>query len=75
MCVKPLREDVEYAIATDGWNKASMHKMRKLDHSFLKECSYGRSKILSHGQPVSLMDVVSVVRKAMKDLSDRRSCH
>jgi len=33
---KPLREEVEQVIATDGWNKAAMSKLRKCD-SFIKE--------------------------------------
>ena len=33
---QPLREEIEGIVATDGWTKASVMKMRKLD-SFLKE--------------------------------------
>ena len=32
----PLREEVEWVVAKDGWSKASMQKMRKVD-SFLRE--------------------------------------
>ena len=32
-----MREEVEHVIAQDGWCKASLQKMRKVD-SFLKEC-------------------------------------
>lgn len=35
--MKPMREEVEAVIAHDGWCKASLQKMRKVD-SFLKEC-------------------------------------
>ena len=35
--IEPLREEVKGIIAKDGWSKASLGKMRKLD-SFLKEC-------------------------------------
>lgn len=34
--LQPLREEVESVVAEDGWSKASLGKMRKLD-SFLKE--------------------------------------
>ena len=34
--MEPLREEVESIIAEEGWSKASIGKMRKLD-SFLKE--------------------------------------
>ncbi|PAV15394.1 cytochrome P450 [Pyrrhoderma noxium] len=32
----PLREEIEWVVAKDGWSKASMQKMRKVD-SFLRE--------------------------------------
>ena len=35
--LQPLREEVEAIIQKDGWSKASLAKMRKVD-SFLKEC-------------------------------------
>ena len=35
--IQPLRDEVEQIIAVDGWTKAAMAKMWKLD-SFLKEC-------------------------------------
>ena len=34
--LQPLREEIEAVIATDGWTKAGMGKMWKLD-SFLRE--------------------------------------
>ena len=34
--VQPLREEIEGIVAQDGWSKASLGKMRKLD-SFFKE--------------------------------------
>ena len=34
--IEPLREEVEAITAAEGWTKAAMGKMRKLD-SFLKE--------------------------------------
>ena len=34
--IEPLREEVEEVVAAEGWSKASLGKMRKLD-SFLKE--------------------------------------
>ena len=36
-CIQPLREEIEPIIAAEGWTKAAMAKMWKLD-SFLKEC-------------------------------------
>ncbi|KAG7449769.1 cytochrome P450 [Guyanagaster necrorhizus] len=35
-CARPLREEIEAVIKTDGWTKQAMGKMRKLD-SFLQE--------------------------------------
>ena len=34
--VSPLREEVEKVVAEEGWSKASMQKLRKID-SFLRE--------------------------------------
>jgi hypothetical protein len=34
--VEPLREEIETLVKEEGWTKASVMKMRKLD-SFLKE--------------------------------------
>jgi hypothetical protein len=34
--IEPLRHDVENAVATEGWTKAGMDKMLKID-SFLRE--------------------------------------
>ena len=34
--IKPLREEVEQVIKEQGWTKAAMNKLRKLD-SFMKE--------------------------------------
>ncbi|KAK0212481.1 cytochrome P450 [Desarmillaria ectypa] len=35
-CARPLREEIEAVIETDGWTKQAMGKMRKID-SFLQE--------------------------------------
>lgn len=35
-CIQPLREEVDAVIASEGWTKTAMQKMRKVD-SFLKE--------------------------------------
>ncbi|KAG7094523.1 hypothetical protein E1B28_005352 [Marasmius oreades] len=53
--ISPLRAEMEWAIGTDGWSKAAMGKMRKLD-SFLKE-----------SQRVSSSPATSVRRLASKD--------
>lgn len=34
--IEPIREEVESVIGSDGWTKAAMQKMKKLD-SFFKE--------------------------------------
>ncbi|KAJ3559201.1 hypothetical protein NM688_g483 [Phlebia brevispora] len=42
----PMREEVDHIVAEEGWTKAAMQKMRKVD-SFLKECQriYGLGSI------------------------------
>ena len=35
--IDPLREEVESIVEKEGWSKAAVDKMRKVD-SFLKEC-------------------------------------
>ena len=35
-CIQPLRDEIEPIIAAEGWTKAAMAKMWKLD-SFMKE--------------------------------------
>jgi len=37
-CIQPLREEVEVIVNEQGWTKASMLNMRKLD-SFLREAT------------------------------------
>ncbi|GJE90628.1 cytochrome P450 [Phanerochaete sordida] len=36
-CVAPLREEIEGIVRVEGWTKAAVQRMRKLD-SFMKEC-------------------------------------
>ncbi|KAI1791098.1 cytochrome P450 [Ganoderma leucocontextum] len=55
--IAPLREEVESIIAEEGWSKASIGKMRKLD-SFFKE-----SMRLADGALLNLF------RKAVKDVT------
>ncbi|KAM5543009.1 hypothetical protein V8D89_003393 [Ganoderma adspersum] len=55
--MEPLREEVETITAVDGWTKAAMGKMRKLD-SFLKE-----------SQRLNGIGLTSVGRKALKDVT------
>ncbi|OBZ73466.1 Ent-kaurene oxidase [Grifola frondosa] len=52
----PLREEVEAVISAEGWSKAAMGKMRKVD-SFLKE-----------SQRIMGLGAVSMTRKAMRDM-------
>ncbi|OBZ73431.1 Ent-kaurene oxidase [Grifola frondosa] len=54
--VGPLREEVDAIISTDGWSKAAMDKMRKID-SFLKE-----------SQRIMGASAISMERKAMRDV-------
>ena len=46
---KPLREEVESIIADEGWTKASMQKMRKID-SFMRESSRVNALSLSESK-------------------------
>nr|VWO96344.1 Putative calcium-binding protein [Ganoderma boninense] len=55
--ITPLREEVESIVAAEGWSKASIGKMRKLD-SFFKE-----SMRLADGSFLNLF------RKAVKDVT------
>lgn len=52
--VAPLREEVEACVARDGWSKAALQKMVKVD-SFLREVQRvdGLSYRASHLQPSS----------------------
>ncbi|OBZ66897.1 Ent-kaurene oxidase [Grifola frondosa] len=52
----PLREEVDAIISVEGWSKAAMDKMRKID-SFLKE-----------SQRMMGINAVSLTRKAMRDV-------
>ncbi len=47
-----MREEVERVIAEEGWTKAAMQKMRKVD-SFMKECQriYGLGSRKSSSEP------------------------
>ncbi|KAG8219264.1 cytochrome P450 [Butyriboletus roseoflavus] len=55
--IQPLREEVERIIKKEGWSKAALGKMRKVD-SFIKEC-----------QRLEGIPSVSLIRKAMKDFT------
>jgi cytochrome P450 len=55
--IQPLREEVEAVIGKDGWSRASLGNMHKVD-SFLKETQrYGG------------LGVISMTRKALKDFT------
>ncbi|KAI5119872.1 hypothetical protein M0805_008543 [Coniferiporia weirii] len=58
--IEPLREEAERVIETEGWTKAAMGKMRKID-SFLKE-----------SQRYSGIQMLTLIRKVLTDytLSD-----
>lgn len=36
--MQPLRDELEAVVAEEGWSKAGLQKMQKLD-SFIKECN------------------------------------
>ncbi|TFK79819.1 cytochrome P450 [Polyporus arcularius HHB13444] len=55
--IQPLREEIEAVVAQDGWSKASLGKMRKLD-SFFKE-----TMRLADGS------LLNIFRKAVKDVT------
>ena len=39
-CIPSLREEIESVIATDGWTKAALGKMWKLDSLFRESLRY-----------------------------------
>ncbi|KAJ3480750.1 hypothetical protein NLI96_g8125 [Meripilus lineatus] len=53
--IAPMRAEVEAVIASDGWTKLALQKMRKVD-SFLREC-----------QRVHGIASIAMSRRAMKD--------
>ncbi|KAF9236826.1 cytochrome P450 [Melanogaster broomeanus] len=55
--IQPLREEVESIIATEGWSKAALNNMRKID-SFLKET-----------QRMEGIGSLSMSRRVMKDFT------
>ncbi|KAF8549780.1 cytochrome P450 [Imleria badia] len=55
--IQPLREEVEGIVEKEGWSKAALSKMRKVD-SFLKEC-----------QRIEGISCVGLQRKALKDFT------
>lgn len=71
----PLREEIEEVVASEGWTKNGLNKMRKLD-SFLKESHRwnGLTFRTSCSTPsqthllISCLLAVSVFRKAMTDI-------
>ena len=76
--MEPLRAEVEGAVAAEGWTKTGMAKMWKLD-SFLRESqrfngirtrtSLPMSPFLQYHSLMLLILTVSIVRKAMKDMT------
>jgi hypothetical protein len=71
---EPLREEIESVIEEEGWTKASMAKMRKLD-SFFRESqrlrSVGASTCLTHPVNISPFEAFSVAmsRMALEDFT------
>ena len=54
-CIQPLREEVEGIVKEQGWTKASISNMRKLD-SFLREAQRVNSFTTGKGHPHDLRD-------------------
>jgi len=50
-CIQPLREEVESIVKEQGWTKASIFNMRKLD-SFLRESQRISGGVTSEDHPV-----------------------
>lgn len=78
-CLEPLREEVETVVASDGWTKAGLNKMWKVD-SFLKESHRWNGLTFSGSPYLSAVGArlltwrvgpVSVFRKAMIDVTLR----
>ncbi|KAI1792290.1 cytochrome P450 [Ganoderma leucocontextum] len=56
-CIQPLREEIEAIVATDGWTKAAIAKMWKLDSLFRESARY-------HG-----ISLIGLTRKTVKDIT------
>ncbi|KAI1787506.1 cytochrome P450 [Ganoderma leucocontextum] len=56
-CIQPLREEIEAVVATDGWSKAAIDKMRKLDSIFRESSRY-------HG-----ISLIALPRKVTRDIT------
>ncbi len=73
-CIQPLREEVESIVKEQGWTKASIFNMRKLD-SFLREAQRISGFSTSEGYPIhhNLLAnaplLVVMARKAMKNFT------
>ena len=71
-CIQPLREEVESIVQEQGWTKASIFKMRKLE-SFLREAqrlsgsSTGEDYSILTSPLVHLHLPVALERVALKD--------
>ena len=73
--ILPLREEVEAVTTQDGWTKAAMNKLRKLD-SLMKESQrlngINASEIIMHpvvSAEINEVFLASVMRKAKQDLT------
>jgi Cytochrome P450 len=72
-CIQPLREEVESIVKEQGWTKASLFNMRKLD-SFLREAlrtsGVSTSKVLQPSTFFSYLHLpVAMQRKALTDFT------
>ena len=71
----PLREEVDYVIAREGWTKASIQKLKKTD-SFIRESLRlngldSRKFALSNSSDMAFIpnNLVSLGRRALKDIT------
>ena len=73
--MEPLREEVDYVIAREGWTKTSIQKLKKTD-SFIRESLRlngldSRKFVLSDSSGVAFIsnNLVSLGRRALKDIT------
>ena len=73
--MSPLREEVDYVIAREGWTKASIQKLKKTD-SFIRESLRlngldSRKFALSNSSDMAFIpnNLVSLGRRALKDIT------
>ena len=74
--IQPLREEIETIVEKEGWSKAALGKMRKVD-SFVKECQRFEGNFSGTGLYIHSMrhllrllnPLAGLTRKALKDFT------